>query len=87
MIHAQPVSGADNRHIADGMPRQRLIRRRLLWWFAGTLSLIQGIALAAAPNSVDVWNVEGAGHTSGLATAPTEWEYRVIGFLDQAVGD
>ena len=42
---------------------------------------------AAAPTSVEVWNVDGASHTSGLATAPTEWETRVIGFLDQAIGD
>jgi pimeloyl-ACP methyl ester carboxylesterase len=42
---------------------------------------------AAAPTSVEVWNVDGASHTSGLATAPTEWETRVIGFLDQAIGN
>ncbi|MGZ5385478.1 MAG: alpha/beta hydrolase, partial [Acidimicrobiia bacterium] len=41
---------------------------------------------AAAPTSVEVWNVSGASHTSGLATAPTQWESRVIGFLDQAIG-
>jgi uncharacterized protein len=42
---------------------------------------------AAAPTSVEVWNVDEASHTSGLATAPTEWETRVIGFLDQAIGN
>jgi pimeloyl-ACP methyl ester carboxylesterase len=39
---------------------------------------------AAAPASVEVWNVPGATHTAGLATAPTDWAARVIGFLDQA---
>ena len=42
---------------------------------------------AAAPTSVEVWAVDGASHTSGLATAPTEWETRVIGFLQQAIGN
>ena len=42
---------------------------------------------AAAPHSVEVWNVKGAGHTSGLTTSPTEWEYRVVGFLDRAIGN
>jgi len=27
------------------------------------------------------------GHTSDLATAPTGWGTRVIGFLDQAIGN
>jgi pimeloyl-ACP methyl ester carboxylesterase len=40
---------------------------------------------AASPSSVEVWTVAGASHTSGLATAPTEWETRVIGFLDRAI--
>jgi hypothetical protein len=42
---------------------------------------------AAAPASVGVWNVDGASHASGLATAPTEWETRVIGFLDESIGN
>ena len=40
----------------------------------------------AAPESVVVWNVDGASHTSGLATASADWETRVIDFLDQAIG-
>ena len=40
---------------------------------------------SAAPSRVDVWTVEGAGHTGGLATAPDEWESRVTGFLDDAL--
>ena len=36
---------------------------------------------SAAPDRVEIWNVEGAGHTDGLGTAPDEWEVRVIGFL------
>lgn len=42
---------------------------------------------AVSPGSVEVWNVAGASHTSGLATVPTEWEARVIGFLDQAISN
>jgi pimeloyl-ACP methyl ester carboxylesterase len=42
---------------------------------------------AASPSTVQVWNVAAAGHTSGLATAPTEWETLVVGFLDEALGD
>jgi pimeloyl-ACP methyl ester carboxylesterase len=41
---------------------------------------------AVAPSSVEVWEVEGAGHTEGLETAPAEWERRVVGFLDEALG-
>ena len=37
---------------------------------------------AAAPATVQVWDVPGAGHTSGLATAPDEWANRVLAFLD-----
>jgi pimeloyl-ACP methyl ester carboxylesterase len=42
---------------------------------------------AAAPDSVQVWDVPGAGHTSGLLTAPTEWENLVTSFLDHAIGN
>jgi pimeloyl-ACP methyl ester carboxylesterase len=41
---------------------------------------------SAAPNSVEWWDVTGATHTSGLATAPVEWKARVLSFLDQAMG-
>lgn len=40
----------------------------------------------AAPENVTLWEVRGAGHTAGLATAPREWEERVVGFLDSALG-
>lgn len=35
-----------------------------------------------APERVQVWTVDGAGHTDGLATDPEGWERRVIAFLD-----
>ncbi len=41
---------------------------------------------AASPATVTVWEVPGATHTSGLATSPAQWEQRVIGFLDHALG-
>lgn len=40
---------------------------------------------SGAPESVELWEVEGAGHTAGLATAPEKWEERVVGFLDTAL--
>ena len=39
-----------------------------------------------APDTVTIWEVEGAGHTGGLDADPTAWEDRVVGFLDDAVG-
>jgi hypothetical protein len=36
----------------------------------------------AAPGRVEVWTIEGAPHVGGLATAPADWERRVVGFLD-----
>ena len=41
---------------------------------------------AAAPDRVTVWTVDDAGHTGGLDVDPTEWERRVIGFLDDHLG-
>jgi len=38
-----------------------------------------------APDRVDTWVVEGAGHTEGLEVAPEEWERRVVGFLDDVL--
>ncbi|WP_107765574.1 alpha/beta hydrolase [Nocardioides terrigena] len=35
---------------------------------------------------VTTWNVAGAGHTQGLATAPDAWEEHVVAFLDDALG-
>jgi fermentation-respiration switch protein FrsA (DUF1100 family) len=40
----------------------------------------------AAPDRVQTWTVPGASHVHGLATAPAQWSIRVIGFLDQALG-
>jgi hypothetical protein len=37
---------------------------------------------SGAPERVEIWTVADAGHTDGLATAPDDWERRVIGFLD-----
>lgn len=39
---------------------------------------------AAAPDSVEVWVVPGAGHTAGLRTDPAGWTDRVLGFLTDA---
>jgi uncharacterized protein len=39
-----------------------------------------------APDRVQTWTVPGASHVHGLATAPDQWTTRVIGFLDQALG-
>jgi len=40
-----------------------------------------------APGNVEVWDVPGAGHTRGLEEAPEDWDRRVVGFLDAALGD
>ena len=40
---------------------------------------------AVAPESVEVWVVDGAGHTAGLRTDPDGWRERVVGFLDEAL--
>ena len=37
---------------------------------------------AGSPATVQVWEVEGSGHTGGLTTQPAQWEQRVVGFLD-----
>ncbi len=39
----------------------------------------------ASPDTVEVWEVPGAGHTGGLKAEPAEWEQRVIGFLDRGL--
>ena len=41
---------------------------------------------SGAPDRVETWNVEGAGHTGGLGTEPTQWEALVIAFLDEQLG-
>jgi dienelactone hydrolase len=40
---------------------------------------------AASPATVQVWVVPDAGHTQGLATAPSAWPAHVIGFLNAAL--
>ena len=40
---------------------------------------------AAAPASVQVWVVPGAGHTGGLTADPAAWQARVTAFLDAAL--
>jgi pimeloyl-ACP methyl ester carboxylesterase len=40
---------------------------------------------AGAPDRVETWTVEGAGHTAGLKTAPDQWTERVIAFLTTAL--
>jgi dienelactone hydrolase len=40
---------------------------------------------AGAPERVETWTVEGAGHTGGLKTAPDEWAERVTAFLTAAL--
>jgi pimeloyl-ACP methyl ester carboxylesterase len=40
----------------------------------------------AAPDRVQVWTVPGATHTHALSAEPAEWEQRVTGFLDAALG-
>jgi pimeloyl-ACP methyl ester carboxylesterase len=37
---------------------------------------------SADPRRVEIWTVPGADHMQGLATAPQDWERRVVGFLD-----
>lgn len=40
---------------------------------------------SSAPDSVNTWVVDGAGHTGGMTTQPQEWARRVTGFLDAAL--
>lgn len=39
-----------------------------------------------APDRVEVWVADGAGHTGALDAHPQQWEERVIGFLDETLG-
>jgi len=39
----------------------------------------------ASPEDVQTWTVPYAGHTKALEAAPTEWEERVITFLDESL--
>jgi hypothetical protein len=38
---------------------------------------------SGANERVDVWTIDGAGHTDGYETQPELWEQRVIAFLDE----
>jgi uncharacterized protein len=40
---------------------------------------------AAAPGSVELWELPDTPHTAGLATHPAQWSSRVTGFLDRAL--
>jgi fermentation-respiration switch protein FrsA (DUF1100 family) len=40
---------------------------------------------AAAPDTVELWQPEGASHTGALSAYPQEWERRVIDFLSRSV--
>jgi dienelactone hydrolase len=40
---------------------------------------------AAAPSSIQLWNLPDTAHTGALGERPAEWESRVIGFLDAAL--
>ena len=42
--------------------------------------------IAGGSDNVAIWQVPKAHHIQGLAVATEEWESRVIGFLDQALG-
>jgi hypothetical protein len=39
----------------------------------------------AGGRTVTLWEIERAGHTGGLSTAPAEYERRVVGFFDRAL--
>jgi hypothetical protein len=45
-----------------------------------------GFIKQKSPGNVTIWTVPGAEHTGGLAAAPSEWEDKVISFLDEALG-
>ncbi len=40
---------------------------------------------AGRPDQVQVWIIDGAGHTQGLRTAPQQWESKVTAFFDQTL--
>jgi pimeloyl-ACP methyl ester carboxylesterase len=49
-------------------------------------SLAADFIRGTARGTVETWTVPDAGHTEGLATAPEQWEERVVAFLDEALG-
>jgi hypothetical protein len=40
---------------------------------------------SGASDRVDIWTVEGAGHTDGRETQPRAWARRVVTFLDRTL--
>jgi uncharacterized protein len=64
---------------------ERADHTRFLLLAAGTLADEHHAAShiqAGARDRVEVWNVDGAGHTDGYRTQPDQWQQRVVGFLD-----
>ncbi len=41
---------------------------------------------AAAGEPRTLWEIPEAGHTGGIESRPAEYEQRVVGFFDQALG-
>jgi pimeloyl-ACP methyl ester carboxylesterase len=41
---------------------------------------------SGSPATVEVWTAPNTGHTDALQTHPVEWERRVTGFLEEALG-
>jgi uncharacterized protein len=54
---------------------------------ARAVESIAAAHFAEVSSDVTVWEVPGASHTGGLDTAPAEWERRVIGFLEERLGN
>ena len=71
--------------------RLRAIAPRPLLMIAGTadedtpLGIMQQLYASAGPPK-ELWVVPGAGHGGYLDVAPTEYQARVIGFLDRTIG-
>ena len=72
-----PASLRDS--VARAAPRPALV---IAAGSVGDESLAAEHIAAGAPDSVEVWVVDGASHTGGLDAAPEEWADRVVGFLD-----
>ena len=52
----------------------------------GTEIPVTRLYAQAAGTTAQVWEIPEAGHTGGLRARPAEYERRVIGFLDEALG-
>ena len=73
--------------LADAVARATGARFLLIT--AGTMpdeAVAAGVLRDAAPHRVRVWTVDDATHTHALAAEPADWEARVTGFLDAALG-